>query len=246
MDGEKKAEDTQESNDASRRVVRQESDIPRRRVVYPDIKEELSILKEPEAAYAPGRKRQGEYTIEDYYALPEGTRAELIDGLLYLMASPTIRHELIGKEICETISQYIKKNRGRCIVLDSPLDVHLFGDDRVVVQPDVLVICNQDKTRDGVMYGAPDLVVEVLSPSTGLYDRTLKLRKYRESGVRECWLIDQNRREVEVYLFRDRNMDVLPVVYRFEDIVPVGIFDGKCEVNFEEMMQYIDFLYSGE
>ncbi|MCD8120523.1 MAG: Uma2 family endonuclease [Lachnospiraceae bacterium] len=233
-------------DDDKKTEEKNEKDSPRRRVVYPDIKDAPCILKEPEAAYAPGRKRQGEYTIEDYYALPEGTRAELIDGTIYFMASPTIRHELIGKEICETISQHIKKNRGRCIVLDSTLDVHLFGDDTVVVQPDVLVICNQDKIRDGVMYGAPDFVVEVMSPSTGFYDRTLKLRKYREAGVRECWLIDQKRQEVEVYVFRDRDMDVLPKVYRFEDVVPVGIFDGECKVDFAEMMQYIDFLYSGK
>ena len=119
--------------------------------LIPTIKEEL-------APYLV--KKQGEFTIEDCDTLPDEYWVELIDGVIYDMTAPTTIHQGIGDEIREFFSTYIKKNKGKCITLTSPVGVQLDCDDKTMVQPDVLIICDRDKIRRRVIYGAPDLVVE--------------------------------------------------------------------------------------
>lgn len=206
------------------------------RVKYPDNSDDVEStrLREPEVAYG-RRKQQGEYTLEDYYALPDDMRVELIDGVIYDMSAPTFAHQSIVVGLSSAFLDYIRRKNSKCRVVASPIDVQLDRDDRTMVQPDVLILCDKNKLRNGVVYGAPDLVVEVLSPSTKFKDRTVKLRKYREAGVREYWMIDLNREEVEVYLFQNPDLDTLPRVYRFDSIIPVGIYDGDCKVDFAEI-----------
>jgi Uma2 family endonuclease len=90
------------------------------------------------------------------------------------------------------------------------------------------------------VYGAPDFIVEVLSPSTKKKDLTIKLNKYTEAGVKEYWLVDPDAKRVMVYRFEE---DVVLNIYGFDSKVPVGIFDGKCEINFAELYEQIAFLY---
>lgn len=190
-----------------------------------------SRLREPQVAY--GRKKNpGEFTLQDYYALPEDVRTELIDGVIYDMAAPALYHQSIAAELTTVFRNYIHGKDGQCLALSGPVDVQLNCDDKTMVQPDVLIVCDPDKIRKHVVFGAPDFVVEILSPSTKEKDRTLKLRKYREAGVREYWIVDPDREEVEVYLFQDPELITLPRVYRFQDIIPVGIYGGDCRVDF--------------
>lgn len=195
-------------------------------------------LREPQTAYGK-KKRQGEFTLEDYYALPDDVRVELIDGVIYEMAAPVFNHQTIASRLTVAFIRYIDEKHGKCKAVAGPVDVQLDCDDRTMVQPDVLILCNMDQIKNGVVYGAPDLVVEVLSPATKKKDRTIKLRKYREAGVREYWMIDLKREEVEVYIFQDPEMATLPRVYGFGDVIPVGIYGGDCRVDFADVSRWL-------
>ena len=189
-------------------------------------------IRESNAAYI--TKKQGEFTIDDYYAIPEDVRVELIDGVIYYMGAPTTNHQHLVAEIQYMLMDYIKKNKGRCKVLSSPVDVQLNCDDKTMVQPDILVVCDENKiSKEGIL-GAPDLVVEVLSPSTRKKDMSVKLAKYMGAGVREYWIIDPDTKRVIVY---DWEQEEILNIYGFGDKIPVGIFGGKCEVEFLNMTE---------
>ena len=199
---------------------------------------EVNMIKEEAAAY--GLKRQGEYTLEDYYAIPDDRRVELIDGIIYDMSAPTYVHQQIGFLIGWHLQAYIFKKKGTCISSVAPLDVQLDRDDKTMVQPDVIVVCDRDKAINRCVYGAPDFVVEILSPSTAKKDSLLKLKKYKEAGVREYWMVDPDKKKVVVY---DWSKSEIPTVYGFDAKVSVGIFDGECEIDFAKIYQEIAFLY---
>lgn len=196
------------------------------------------VVKETTAAYQV--KKQGEYTIEDYMALPEEQRVELIDGVFYDMSAPVVVHQAIGGEIHYKLREFIRDNKGKCIALAAPTDVQLDCDNKTMVQPDVLVVCDRDKFKFGRLYGAPDFVVEVLSPSTSKKDKVLKLSKYCNAGVREYWMVDPMKKRVFVYDFENEDF---PTVYTFEDVIPVQIFDGRCKIDFREIYEYTEFLF---
>ena len=193
-----------------------------------------------ESSFVYGSKKQGEYTIDDYYGLPEERRVELIDGEIYDMAAPSPVHQLIGSEIRDQLKSYIRSKGGSCIPFVAPLDVQLDMDDRTMVQPDVLVVCDRSKLIRRCLYGAPDFIVEILSDSTKRKDLFIKLTKYRAAGVREYWIVDPEKRKVVAY---DLENNELPVIYGFDDKIPVCIFDGECRIDFAEIYEYIKFLY---
>ena len=193
-----------------------------------------------ESSFVYGSKKQGEYTIDDYYGLPEERRVELIDGVIYDMAAPSPRHQLISTEIWDQLKSYIRGKGGSCIPFVAPLDVQLDMDDRTMVQPDVLIVCNRSKLIRRCLYGAPDFIVEILSDSTKRKDMFVKLSKYRAAGVREYWIVDPDKRKVVVY---DLEHNELPVIYGFDDKIPVCIFSGECKIDFAEIYDYIQFLY---
>lgn len=203
---------------------------------------ENDLVREPVTAYGKEEpeKKQGEYTLQDYYRLPDDRRAELIDGVIYDLASPTHIHQIISGQIYRRFSDYIDKKKGKCVPAYAPLDVQLDCDDKTVVQPDVMILCDRSKFQRGVVYGAPDLIVEILSKSTKKKDMTVKYGKYAAAGVREYWLVDPDKKRVIVYGFGD---DIDVSVYGFEHAVPVGIFQGECVVDFKEIYEYISFLY---
>ena len=193
-----------------------------------------------EALPETSEKRQGAYTVEDYYLIPKERRVELIDGVIYDMVSPTAIHQILSTELCNIIRSYISQQKGRCIVMAAPMDVQLDCDDKTMVQPDVMVVCDRDKITRKCIYGAPDLAVEILSDSTKKKDMYVKLGKYMEAGVREYWLVDPKGKKVIVY---DFEAEVTPIIYGFSSKVPVGIFKGECEVDFAKIYEYISFLY---
>lgn len=160
-----------------------------------------------------------------------------------IWASPTSIHQLWGGEVYRELANYIRQNQGSCIPLISPLDVQLDCDDRTMVEPDVLVVCDRNKLKKGIIYGAPDFIAEILSPSTRRRDMSLKLAKYTEAGVREYWLVDPDKKKVIVY---DLEHNELPSIYTFEDKVSVCIFDRKCIIDFSKIYENIRFLYESE
>ena len=161
-------------------------------------------------------------TIEDIYTLPEGERAELIDGRIYYMAPPSTVHQRILNYISTEINLYIRNNNGTCEVFPSPFAVFLNKDDENYVEPDISVICDKDKITDKGCYGAPDWVIEIVSPSSKSMDYFTKLFKYQTSGVREYWIVDPIKNQILVYGYEQETMEQ----YLFGDDVPVGIYKG--------------------
>ena len=206
----------------------------------------VSILKEPQPAYQPGYyraasvRRIGDKTIEDYLALPEGTRVELIDGVFYDMAAPGTIHQRIAGQIFYTFEKHIIENGGSCVPFIAPTDVQLDCDDKTMVQPDVMIVCDRDKLTRPRLVGAPDLIVEVVSPSNWKMDVYLKLKKYKNAGVREYWVVLPEEKSVMVYRFETSRE---PIEYTFDDKVPVGIWENQCEVDFSVIYDRIRFLY---
>jgi len=204
------------------------------------------IVSEPEIKYMvgtnPTKKVPGEYTYEDYLALPDDVRVELIDGYFYEMAAPSFVHQLIASELFYQLKDFVNKNKGSCKPVISPLDVQLDEDDKTIVQPDVLVICDpKAKLKNGRIWGAPDLVIEILSPSTRRRDLTLKLSKYSEAGLRELWYVDTKGLRVMTYDLESE--DLFPVLYTFNDSIPVHIWNNECLVDFTRVYEDIkDFL----
>ena len=185
-------------------------------------------------------KKHGEYTLEDYYAIPEERRVELIDGTIYDMGSPSMIHQILCGEISRILREFILEKKGQCIVLQAPADVQLDCDDRTMLQPDIFVVCDRGKLFRSHLYGTPDLVIEVLSGATRKKDMGIKLGKYANAGVREYWLVDPDGKKIVVY---DLEREKLPVIYGFEDSVSVRIFDGECEIDFAKIDEYVNFLY---
>lgn len=162
------------------------------------------------------------YTIEYIYALPDGERAELIDGQIYYMAPPNTRHQRMLNYINTEINMYIRKNNGECEVFPAPFAVFLNDDDMNYVEPDISVICDKNKISDKGCQGAPDWVIEIISPSSRAMDYFTKLFQYQKSGVREYWIVDPIKQRITVYFFEKELVEE----YSFGEEVPVGIYEG--------------------
>lgn len=167
------------------------------------------------------------YTTEDIYALPEGTRAELIDGQLYYMAPPNRRHQELAGELFGSIREYIRSNNGSCRPYIAPFAVFLNADNRNYVEPDISVICDHNKLTDKGCNGAPDWIIEIVSPGSRRTDYFTKLFKYRTAGVREYWIVDPEKNRILVYNFETEDT----LEYSFSDSVQAGIYPGFC-INF--------------
>ncbi|MCI8582344.1 MAG: Uma2 family endonuclease [Dorea sp.] len=163
------------------------------------------------------------YTIEDIYALPEGERAELIDGQIYSMAPPNTIHQRILMNLAGDIREHIKKRGGSCEVFPAPFAVFLNKDDRNYVEPDISVICDKDKINDKGCAGAPDWIIEVTSPSSTRMDYAIKLFKYRTAGVREYWIVNPMKKAIQTYIFEGEEDSNL---FSFDDEIPVHVLGG--------------------
>ena len=167
-------------------------------------------------------KQEKLYTNEDIYALPDGERAELVDGQIYYMAPPSWTHQRISGYLYNEICNFIKNNDGPCEVLAAPFAVFLNEDDTNYLEPDISVICDPSKLDEKGCHGAPDWVIEIASPGSKTMDYYTKLFKYRASGIREYWIVDPAKKAVLVYSFEKDTMGE----YTFSESVPAGIFDG--------------------
>lgn len=179
-------------------------------------------------------------SIDDYLALPNDVRVELIDGVFYDMAAPSYLHNQIAIQIWKALDDYIYKNNGKCSASIAPTDVQLDKDDKTMVQPDVLVTCDRDKITYARVVGAPDLIIEVLSESNWYHDVYRKKSKYESSGVREYWIVMPKQSKIIVYFFKKSSK---PIEYTFNDIIPVNIWDGKCTIDFKVISERLDYLF---
>ena len=187
-------------------------------------------------AHAPqtqAEKNNGEYTLDDYYALPDERRVELIDGVFYDMAAPAVIHQKILGELFVLFRECADAREGECEVFVAPCDVRLDRDNKTMVQPDIFLICHPYDLGAKALDGAPDLTLEILSPATRAKDMLLKLHKYQNAGVKEYWIVDPDHDTVLVYDLRSD--DFYPEKYDFDSVIPIHISEGKCSIDFSRV-----------
>jgi len=174
------------------------------------------------------------YTYADYLQWDDDVRRELIDGVPYLMAAPSFRHQEILINLILLFGNFLKGKQ--CKVLAAPLDVRLNPDtfDDTVVQPDIIIICDRSIIDDTGCKGVPDMVVEILSPSTARYDKTLKFNTYLRAGIREYWIIDPNDETLAVHILKDSNY--ITHAYANDEAVPVYVLEG-CTIDLKEVFE---------
>lgn len=165
-------------------------------------------------------RKEETYTIDDIYALPDGERAELIDGKIYYMAPPSRRHQRILVDLSYQIENYIRNKKGLCEVDIAPFAVFLNEDDINYVEPDISVICDPSKLDEKGCHGAPDWIIEIVSPTNKSMDYYKKLFKYKTAGVREYWVVDPEKKLIMVYRFDKEMLQQ----YSFGEDVQSGIF----------------------
>jgi len=174
------------------------------------------------------------YTEEDYYNLPENVRAELIDGQIYYMAAPSRIHQEILGFMFNTIFNHVTSHKTPCKVYPAPFAVKLFSEDgKNVVEPDISVICDPNKLTDRGCTGAPDWIIEIVSPGNFSHDYVRKLNLYMDAGVREYWIVNPINHSVYVYFLEEDKFRT--TAYTFQDKIKVNIYDDL----------WIDFTKSG-
>lgn len=160
-------------------------------------------------------------TLEDIYALPDGQRAELIDGVIYDMTPPNRIHQKLVNKFSQAITNYIDSQKGSCEVYPAPFAVFLNADDKTYVEPDISVICDKTKLDDRGCNGAPDWIIEIVSPSSRKMDYITKNTLYSEAGIREYWIVDPSKECTTIYKYEE---DAAPTIIPFDQSIAVGIY----------------------
>lgn len=146
-------------------------------------------------------------------------------------AIPNRRHQDILSFLHVTIYNYIAKKNGECKVYPAPFAVFPFADEEKYLEPDISVICDKDKLDDRGCNGAPDWIIEIVSPGSRSMDYYTKLSLYRSAGVREYWIVDPMKSTILVY---DMEHDAAPAIYSFSDVVKVIIYNDM-EIDFSRL-----------
>jgi Uma2 family endonuclease len=175
-------------------------------------------------------------TLEQYEALQEDVRIEVFDGAVYNMSSPSRIHQALLTELLVTFSNYIKSKGGNCSLFPAPFDVKLSDNPLTIVQPDLLIVCDKDKLDDNRCNGAPDFIIEIVSPGNPSDDYIRKLYYYKNAGVREYWIVDPRRKTVTVNYFEG---NMLSVQYSFDSTIKVNIYDDLL-VNFSAISNLLN------
>lgn len=184
-------------------------------------------------------KVNGEYTIDDLNNIPSDISAELIDGTIYYRNAPSLLHQDICFFFQKEFFEHITKESLPCKVYSTPHCVQLNQDDKTMIQPDISVLCDVKKLRKNVIWGAPDLVIEVLSPSTRRIDLTLKCHKYCSAKVREYWIVDPEKKLLIKYDFT--NDSFIPELISLKNEVSVGISPSPFCINLSPLLTMISF-----
>lgn len=175
--------------------------------------------------------QEREYTLEDIYNLPEGVRAELIDGQIFYQAAPGFIHQKILSYLNSTIYNYIKSKDGKCIVLPAPFAVFLNDNDTKYIEPDISVICDPCKITEDGCKGSPDFIIEIVSKASKRLDYYIKLFKYRSADIKEYWIVDPLDKQITVHFFEDTDS---PKTYLFTDKIKVNIYNDLV-IDFNEL-----------
>lgn len=187
----------------------------------------LCLMDGADAAIRSGEMdaiKQISYTIKDIYNLPEGKRAELINGQIYMMAPPSTKHQKLISALHGKIYNYIESHNGNCEIIPAPFAVFLKDNDEneSYVEPDISVICDPDKIDDKGCHGSPDWIIEIVSSSSRKMDYSRKQFLYLEAGVLEYWIVDPIKETILIYR---QSEDWVLLFARFGEKVKSGIYD---------------------
>lgn len=173
------------------------------------------------------------YTVDDYFHLPTDEKyVELLDGQIYYMAPPSRIHQKILGYLFKEIANYMDKNHGNCEVYPAPFAVQLKEKENTIVEPDISIICDPNKLTDRGCVGAPDWIIEVVSPNNSSHDYIYKLNKYALASVRDYWIVDPIKQQIFVYNFAGESTDLSS--YTFNDTVKAGIYEQLC-IDFSKL-----------
>ena len=175
-------------------------------------------------------------TLEQYEALPEDRRVEVFEGVVYDMASPSQIHQTISTELTTILNTYIKSKKGSCKVFHAPFDVKLDDNPLTIIQPDLMIVCDKNKLDEKRYNGAPDFIIEIVSPGNPSDDYIRKLYYYKNYGVREYWIVDPRRKTVTVNYFEENK---LSIQYSFESTIKVNIYDDLY-INFSDIAELLN------
>lgn len=184
----------------------------------------------------PALQQLDQITLKQYEELPEDQRAEVFEGIVYDMASPSQEHQTISMELSTLINTYIKERNGSCRVFHAPFDVKLSDKPLTIVQPDIMVICDKNKLDGKRCNGAPDFVIEIVSPGNPADDYIRKLYYYKNAGVREYWIVDPRRKTVTINYFEN---NMLNIQYSFDSVIKVNIYEDLF-INFSDIDKLLD------
>jgi len=179
-------------------------------------------------------KIQKKYNLNEFleFVKDKDERYELIEGKIYMMASPNVGHQDIAGEIFAELRNYLKDKTCRAFI--SPLDVVLFKKEKKnsqnVFQPDVFVVCDPKKISKDRIYGAPDLVFEIVSPSSDTHDYFKKFVLYMKYGVKEYWIVNPETKQIFVHINGEEDTKK----YSFDDKIKVSIFEDFY-LDFKEL-----------
>jgi len=181
------------------------------------------------------RKDDRRYTYSDYLEWDDDQRWELVDGVPFLMSAPSRWHQKISSNLHGMLYNILKGKT--CEIYSAPFDVRLNADtlDNTVVQPDILVICDREKLDDAGCKGAPDFIIEILSPSTTNRDRFLKFDLYRKVGVREYWIVEVDAKKVSAHILS--NEDYITRIYGETESAPISVLDN-CTIDLAEVFDF--------
>ena len=175
-------------------------------------------------------------TLEQYETLPEDARAEVFDGQIYYMASPSQEHQIISMELSTLLNTYLKSKKGTCRVFHAPFDVKLNDAPLTIVQPDLMIVCDKNKLDEKRCNGAPDFIIEIVSPGNPSDDYIRKPFYYKNAGEREYWIVDPRRKTVTVNYFEG---NLLNVQYSFDSTIKVNIYDDLY-INFPDIASLLN------
>ncbi|GHV91414.1 hypothetical protein AGMMS50268_19170 [Spirochaetia bacterium] len=170
------------------------------------------------------------YTYADFLEWDESERCELVDGEIVMLGAPTSDHQHLVMELAYQIRRFLEGKS--CQVFPAPFDVRLHpaedDSDDTVFEPDIVVICDPSKIEKRGCKGAPDLIIEIMSPSSARYDRVVKFRRYQQAGVREYWIADPETKSVQACILENGHYTV--TMYDDTNTAPVSVLPG-CTID---------------
>ncbi|WP_029322787.1 Uma2 family endonuclease [Butyrivibrio sp. AE3004] len=205
--------------------------------------ERRSELNEKTFSYgAEGRtdsktSQRDKYTLRDYYNLPKSQCMELIDGVFYEVDMPGVIHQIIISRFLKRMACYLDGMKSG-IAMCFPANVRLDNDDMTMVKPDLFIVLDENKITDDFVNGAPDFVLEVISPASRKKDMFIKSVKYCEAGVKKYWMIDPKKRTLISYDYMDE--DIAPSIVPLSGEKSMDLYDEELKINLDEIAEVID------